>query len=130
MPVGRSEQQKAGHLLLRRPGKSAGHSATFGYVGPGVLNNFSSNAHPFAKDHGYGPFAIYTLLCHGGDYHAAAKALYSQGYGTRRERVTVTLEVPQHASGIQLTPPPLSAGIVLSVPPPPPSIYLPAPEVR
>src|SRR5262249_24234286 len=52
---------------------------------------FSSNADPFEGPSGGKPctcycrFAVYTFLNHGGDFKAAAQALYEQGYGTRRE---------------------------------------------
>jgi len=71
---------------LRRPGKSRGSgSATFGYVAPGVLHVFSSNAAPFSADEGnntYGPFHILTLLDFGGDFGACARFLGNRGYGS------------------------------------------------
>lgn len=48
----------------------------------GWLYVFSSNAAPFNADH-YSPFAVYTILEHGGDYSAAATALAAQGYGLK-----------------------------------------------
>ncbi len=62
----------------RRPGKTQGWSAT---LKGRVFYVFSSNAAPFESDRAYGPFAVYTLLEHGGDYTRAASALRSQGYG-------------------------------------------------
>lgn len=70
-------------ILLRRPGKTEGHSATLNHVGPGGFYVFSTSADPFAIDHRYDPFAVYTLLEHNGDFSAAGKALYAQGYGER-----------------------------------------------
>jgi putative DNA primase/helicase len=68
------------HLL--RPGKTRpGLSATIGYVAPGVLYVFSSSAAPFEPDASYDAFAVLTLLEHGGDFSAAARALAEQGYG-------------------------------------------------
>ena len=62
----------------RRPGKEQGWSAT-------LRNNqlfvFSSNAVPFEPDRAYGPFSVYALLEHGGDFAAAATALRLRGYG-------------------------------------------------
>jgi hypothetical protein len=77
--------QRHGTDYLRRPGKD-GHSwsATLGHVAPNVLYVFSSNAHPFQAGHGYKPFSIYGLLEHRGDFHAAARALAAEGYGTAR----------------------------------------------
>jgi len=42
---------------------------------------FSSNAVPFEPEHSYGPFAVYTMLEHDGNFAAAATALRLQGYG-------------------------------------------------
>lgn len=63
---------------LARPGKDKGVGATFGYVAPGVLYVFTSNAAPFQDGKAYGPFAIYTELAHAGDYKKAAAALYAR----------------------------------------------------
>jgi len=62
----------------RRPGKTVGSSAT---LKDRVFYVFSSNAAPFEPQHAYAPFAVYTLLEHGGDYAAAATALRAQGFG-------------------------------------------------
>lgn len=70
-------------LLLRRPGKDRGVSATLGYV-PGKLFVFSTNAHPFADGRAYDAFSIYALLEHGGDWRAAARALADLGYGATK----------------------------------------------
>ncbi len=61
----------------RRPGKTQGWSAT---LKGRVFYVFSSNAAPFESGRAYGPFAVYTLLEHSGDYTRAASALRSQGY--------------------------------------------------
>jgi Bifunctional DNA primase/polymerase, N-terminal len=68
----------------RRPGKERGQSATL-FDGK-RLYVFSTNGAPFESDGKYSPFAIYAMLEHGGDFSAAAKALYSQGYGSKREK--------------------------------------------
>ena len=61
----------------QRPGKDGKEwSATLGACGP-YLYVFSSNAAPFEPERGYQPFSAYTLLEHGGDFKAAAKALAS-----------------------------------------------------
>ena len=70
-------------LYLTRPGKDHGVSATFGYVAPGVLYVFSSNAAPFEPNRAYGPFAIYTEMLHGGDYKAAAASLRGETIAPR-----------------------------------------------
>lgn len=65
----------------RRPGKSAGTSAT---LKDGVFYVFSTNAAPFEAHKGYSPFAVYALLEHHGDFTAAASSLGAQGYGQSR----------------------------------------------
>lgn len=67
---------------LCRPGKTRGGSATFGFVAPGVLHVFSSNAAPFELDATCGPFEIVTRLDFGGDFAACARFLGNRGYGT------------------------------------------------
>lgn len=62
-----------------RPDKSEGStSATFGFVGDNVFYVFSSNAYPFEAEKAYKPFAIKTLLEHGGDFRDAARDLYNR----------------------------------------------------
>lgn len=63
----------------RRPGKATSWSAT---LKDGVLYVFSANADPFESNRAYSPFAVYTLLEHGGDWSRAASALRAQGYGS------------------------------------------------
>lgn len=62
----------------RRPGKQAGWSAT---LRGNVFYVFSSNAAPFEPETSYGPFGVFAVLEHGGDYAAAADDLRRQGYG-------------------------------------------------
>jgi hypothetical protein len=78
--------QRGEVTLWERPGKQErGWSATTGY-GADVLYVFSSNAAPFEPEHAYSKFAAYTLLAHNGDFEAAAKALYTQGYRGERHK--------------------------------------------
>jgi predicted P-loop ATPase len=79
------------HLV--RPNKNIknGISATFGQVAPGVLNVFSSNAHPFEipsdkTSAGFGPYRILGLLQFNGDFKACSKELYSQGYKSKDKK--------------------------------------------
>lgn len=68
---------------LRRPGKmSGGHSATI-RDGSDRLWVFSEEAHPFEAFKLYDKFSAYTILEHGGDFAAAARALAAKGYGHR-----------------------------------------------
>ena len=70
-----------------RPGKTDHEwSASTGYLRDGsvpLLYVFSSSAAPFEPERSYTPFAAFTLLNHGGDYKAAARALAGQGYTAR-----------------------------------------------
>jgi len=67
----------------RRPGKETGMSATLKECSNGwAFYVFSSNAAPFEAGESYSPFAVYTLLEHGGDWELAARALREQGYGS------------------------------------------------
>ncbi len=65
----------------RRPGKRLGHSATFNYHDSRCFYVFTSNAPPFDAARAYSPFAVFTLLEHGGDFKTAAAALKAAGYG-------------------------------------------------
>ncbi|NLF87095.1 MAG: hypothetical protein GX571_13440, partial [Lentisphaerae bacterium] len=62
----------------RRPGKTSGWSAS---LKGRVFYVFSANAAPFEPSRAYSPFAVYTLLNHGGDYETAARSLRMSGYG-------------------------------------------------
>ena len=72
--------------LWTRPGKSHGISATFNHAGCGLFYPFSTNADPLESEKAYSPFALYAALGHGGDFSAAANALYAEGYGDRIEK--------------------------------------------
>jgi hypothetical protein len=65
----------------RRPGKTKGRSASL--IDGKIFYPFSSNSHPFEPGRAYGPFSVYALLKHGGDFQEAARALQAQGYGSR-----------------------------------------------
>jgi hypothetical protein len=67
-----------------RPGKGKGYSATL--TDGKIFYVFSSNGEPFETGKGYGPFGVYTILEHGGDFRAATRALSAQGYGTQRSK--------------------------------------------
>lgn len=68
----------------RRPGKSAGWSAT---LKDRVFYVFSANASPFESQRAYAPFAVYALLEFAGDYDAAARALRLEGFGETCELI-------------------------------------------
>lgn len=72
-----------GFSAWRRLGSDNAWGATTGVRANGedMLYVFTSSAPPFEPDHGYSKFSAYTLLHHGGDSSAAAKALAKEGYG-------------------------------------------------
>lgn len=74
---------------LTRPGKKGGVSAS---LRNGALFVFSSNAPPFDANASYSPFAVYTLLEHGGDYPAASGALRKSGWGEDAPLAGVSLD--------------------------------------
>jgi hypothetical protein len=88
-------KRSGGGYKCCRPGITDHHGATYDMPqAPGLLYVFSSNVAPFEADRAYTPFAAYALLDHGGDYSAAARALYALDYGDRRERRQPTAPKP------------------------------------
>jgi putative DNA primase/helicase len=71
--------------LWTRPGKDIadGHSARLWPNGNLLI--FTGNGGRFKQGECYSPFAQFAELEHGGDFKAAAKALYKLGYGSRDE---------------------------------------------
>ncbi len=65
----------------RRPGKTAGTSATTGGEGDWLYVFSTSTGLP--AERAMSKFTVYTLLNHGGDYAAAAAELARQGYGAQ-----------------------------------------------
>jgi hypothetical protein len=64
-----------------RPGKDRGVSATTNHQGNDLLWVFTSSAE-LDPDRSYDRFGVYTVMEHGGDFQAAARALTAQGYGS------------------------------------------------
>ena len=79
-------------ILLRRPGKDRGISASWNHV-PDRFYCFSSST-GFELGHIYKASSVYAHLEHGGDFVAAAKALYREGYGDRKESPSVAGQKP------------------------------------
>ena len=71
-----------GTTYWRRPGKDIGISATTNFGGADLLYVFSSSTE-FEAEKSYNRFGAYAVLNHGGDFHAAARALAQQGYGQK-----------------------------------------------
>lgn len=70
----------------RRPGKSFGHSATVNHNGTDRLHVFTSSSE-FQPGTSYSRFSAFALLSHRGDFTAAARALYTAGFGTHKRWV-------------------------------------------
>lgn len=69
-------------VYLKRPGDTkAPYSGNY-HTGKGIFICFSSSA-DFELEKGYTAYGVYTVLNHGGDFSAAGKALYTEGYGER-----------------------------------------------
>lgn len=70
-------------IYFRRPGKEFGNSADY-HTGLKLFKTWSTNTE-LEEGKAYSPVDLFTTLEHGGDFGKAAKDLYSQGFGTRRE---------------------------------------------
>jgi hypothetical protein len=73
-----------------RPGKDPreGASATTMWKGNDCLKVFTADPPPGLEEgRAYGRFGYYAATRHGGDFSAAAKQLFAQGYGTRFDAV-------------------------------------------
>lgn len=76
----------------RRPGAvhPKGKDATLGRFttdsGGPLLHVFTTSWAPFEADKTYSPFAVYTLLRHGGDYSTAARDLAREGFGDAKSK--------------------------------------------
>ena len=96
-----------------RPGKTRGISASWDVI-PRRLWVFSTSTE-FEPQHVYRPWHVYALLCHAGDFKAAARELRKLGYGGQRQQATssspslpppipVSEGEPPAAEGMELTP--------------------------
>ena len=91
-----------GHAWIR-PGKDHGISGTTNQAADGIdrLYVFSSST-AFEPEKPYTKFAAYTLLEHGGDYSAAARALAALGFGS--QPIIPTDIAPVHAAMVAPAP--------------------------
>ena len=74
-------QDRQGVYYLTRPGKNTrdGHSATLGHPDTGGQGFYVfTTSDQFEAEHSYSPFQVLTILEHGGDYSAAARAIAAQ----------------------------------------------------
>ncbi|MBF8187313.1 bifunctional DNA primase/polymerase [Nonomuraea sp. K274] len=81
----RLHTDSAGITYWRRPGKNTGISATTGKGGADNFYTWSTSVYPLEAERPYDRFGALAVLEYGGDHSAAGKALYADGYGTRRE---------------------------------------------
>ena len=68
--------------VIRRHGADSAHSG-YVYNDSGLMYLFTSGT-SFEAEKGYNAFAVYSQLVHNGDFTAASRDLYSQGYGDRQ----------------------------------------------
>lgn len=82
----------------RRPGKSDGISATTGHTEADTLMVFSTSTLFETVPTSYSKFAAWTLLEHGGDFAAAARALADRGFGSQRGSADTEAEIGDEAA--------------------------------
>ena len=68
--------------VIRRHGAESPHSG-YVYNDSGLMYLFTSGT-SFEAEKGYNAFAVYSQLVHNGDFTAASRDLYAQGYGDRQ----------------------------------------------
>ena len=68
--------------VIRRHGAESPHSG-YVYNDSGLMYLFTSGT-SFEAEKGYNAFAVYSQLIHNGDFTAASRDLYNQGYGDRQ----------------------------------------------
>jgi hypothetical protein len=71
-------------VYLKRPGNTSAKTSGNYHREKGIFVCHSTST-VFEAEKGYTPYAIYATLEHNGDFSAAAKALYQQGYGTAKK---------------------------------------------
>jgi len=69
-----------------RPGKTLrqGTGATTNYQGNGKFHVFTTST-IFESERSYSKFAVYAILNHAGDFSSAARELYKNGFGERKQ---------------------------------------------
>lgn len=93
--------EKGDKVVLRRPGKERGISATWNHI-PNRFYVFTSST-AFDPQKIYKPSAVYAILKHNGDYIAAAKALSQAGYGERKKEEPVDVDMVPAAQTIKIS---------------------------
>lgn len=90
-------------VYLKRPGDTAAAYSGNYHTGKELFICFSSSTQ-FEPEKAYTAFGVYAVLQHNGDFSAAAKALYAEGYGERIERKSA-----KRAEQLSKTAPPVNA---------------------
>lgn len=86
--------------VIRRHGAESPHSG-YVYNDSGLMYLFTSGT-SFEAEKGYNAFAVYSQLMHNGDFTAASRDLYSQGYGDRQV-IETPKEIIEEAVVVQNT---------------------------
>ncbi len=86
--------------VIRRHGAESPHSG-YVYNDSGLLYLFTSGT-SFEAEKGYNAFAVYSHLVHNGDFTAASRDLYNQGYGDRQV-IETPKEIIEEAVVVQNT---------------------------
>jgi hypothetical protein len=73
-------ETKGPRVMLKRPGNTDQRSSGDYHKELNLFKVFSTSTQ-FELNKGYKPFAVYTVLEHGGDFKAAARQLSAEGYG-------------------------------------------------
>jgi putative DNA primase/helicase len=111
--------QRGESLHFKRPGTTDSATSANFHAGLRTFYVFSTSTE-FEAGRAFNPVQVYTQLEHGGDYSAASKTLYANGYGSRRQH-TVYEEKKQITSQL---------GADESEPTPLPERIAPAPELN
>lgn len=72
-------------IFLKRPGDTQAKYSGNYHAGKELFICWSSSTQ-FEPEKAYSAFGVYAVLEHNGDFSAAAKALYAEGYGERKQQ--------------------------------------------
>lgn len=81
------------HFLVKRHGATSPHSG-YVYRNSGCMYLFSTGTQ-YPAEKLLSPFAVYAIKHHHGDFSAAAKDLYRQGYGSRKIKRREKIDLPK-----------------------------------
>ena len=95
-----------------RPGKTRGISASWDVI-PRRLWVFSTSTE-FEPQHVYRPWHVFAILCHAGDFKAAARELRKLGYGGQRQQHASSAALPDIGIPTSEGEPPAAEGMELT----------------